>query len=134
MTNMCPDGKFNSLRVEVLCRGRPANPTRVFLAGMLCDDLLCVVRTARKELADAFRERCDIRIVEFRPSPDCPLPPGFTSFRIGQTFTFCPFQRAFLNQHSLAFVAFPGAAETHDDGVQGGVSGRSACEGGVATF
>ncbi len=134
MPNMCPDGKFNGLRVEVLCCGRAADPTRVLLAGMLCDGLLCVVRTAREELANAFRERCDVRIVEFRPSRDGALPPGFASFRIAQTLTFRPFQRSFLNQYSLAFVAFPGATETHDDGMQRGVSGRSTREGGVTTL
>jgi hypothetical protein len=53
--------------------------------------LLRVVRATWKELADASRERLDVRDVEFRPPRGCALPRGFTSVGIGQALAFRSF-------------------------------------------
>ena len=65
MPNVCPDRKFNGLRVECLRRRRPAHTARVLLARVFSYRLPRVERATWKELADASRERLDVRGVEF---------------------------------------------------------------------
>jgi hypothetical protein len=84
MTDMSNDGKQDRLAVELLRRGRPPNPTTVFLAGVLSDRALFAGRTAGKLLADRLRKGIHELQVLSLTARGLSLPPPLPRLRIRQ--------------------------------------------------
>jgi hypothetical protein len=96
--------------------------------------LLRVARAARIELTHTPRERFNVRNVELLPPSRRTLSRGCSGVGVWQALGFRLGKGVFLDQHALTFVAFPGATEAHDNGVEGWVPGRAASQGGVAAL
>ena len=115
---MSHHGKFHSLRVKLLRRGRTPNPIGILLARMFGNRLLGVAGAPWKDLTNASRKCFDVRAIECGAPLRAALPCHATALGIRQALLFRPNQRLFLDQHALTFVPLPGATETNDDGAK----------------
>jgi hypothetical protein len=133
VADMCDDREADSVFVERLCGGAPADAAAVLSTRMLGDLCLAAFWTVGIELADAGRKASKVLLVEFRATHDRALPLRLSKSGVCRAFLLRSCERLVLDEEALAFVALTCSAPLEDDCREPGALSGTTREGSIAS-